>query len=126
MERPGDIGPNALRSVPNEGRKLDADPYRKLTLGEALTNALTPEESAQYEAVLLARSLAVLRVAINAFNEVSTPKKASQLNMSLADMIIDDEPLSLNVHDLPSDVRVVVRRGMDGKTSMRFVDVPAA
>lgn len=122
MEHAGAFGPEAVRRVPNEQPSLDAEGYKKLPLSERL--GFTQEESDAYTEIISARSLGELRAAIDAFNGVSTPKTAESLGISLDNLEIADEPVSVgDIHDLPPDAMVVASSSMqEGITRFRIVD----
>ncbi|HRH55465.1 MAG TPA: hypothetical protein PK609_01220 [Candidatus Paceibacterota bacterium] len=124
FEQPEDRGPDAFRSVPNE--KPESLGYRDMTVQEKIDRSFAPEEKQLYTAVLAARSLSDLRLAMIEFNKLGIPKDASDFGMSLENMRIDDEPIELYIHDLPSDAQVVMRRGTDGITTLRLIDKPSA
>lgn len=122
----GMFGPKSLAKVPNERTTLDASAYEKKPLAERL--AFTPAESAAYQDMLRAGSVSELRAAIDAFNGVSVPKKAEALGISLDELEIRDEPVSLGaIHDLPDDAQVVAYRDMrEGITRFRIADAKGA
>jgi hypothetical protein len=107
-----------LRRVPNEAPKLNPNTYEARSLAERMAG-FTAAESEAYQAIVAAPSLGELRSAIDAFNGVSTPKEASELGLSLADMEINGEPISVGALDLPEDAQVVAYRDMREKI-LRF------
>lgn len=119
----GGVAPKKLERVPDGRPVLDTSGHQDLPLAESFRRTFTQEESLAYRTILEARSLGELRSAIDSFNGVSTPKKASELNMSLADMEISDQPISVgDVHDLPTDVRVILSRDKYGVANIRLVE----
>ena len=89
--------PQALSRVPNEPaeRTLHSDAYEKKNPTETFTNGFSTEESRLFGEMSMARTQEDLNDAIALFNEISAGKSAEALGMSLEDMLIEGESLTL-------------------------------
>ena len=116
------FGPKEINQVPNEKPVLNAEGYQKLPVADALSNTFSQIEHENLLEVSKARSLPELRERITAFNNSATPKAASELGLSLADMEISGERIALGeIHDF-QDAHVELRRAKDGMMSLHIID----
>jgi hypothetical protein len=106
--------PDALSRVPNEAPKpvLDVSLYEKPAIVDTLDKGFSVDESSYFTQMGYATTQEELDNAIALFNSVSAPKSAEALGMSLEDMLIENEPLTL-----ASGFTVNVSRARNGKVS---------
>lgn len=106
--------PDALRRVPNETPKpvLDTSSYEKPAIADTLGRGFSADESSYFTQMGYATTQEELDNAIALFNGVSAPKSAEALGMSLEDMFIENEPITL-----ASGFTVQVTRARNGKVS---------
>jgi hypothetical protein len=89
--------PQSLRSVPNEPaeRTLNSAPYEKQRATDTFAYGFSADESRIYGEMSMTSSQEDLNDAIASFNAVSGEKSAEELHMSLEDMLIEGQPLTL-------------------------------
>ena len=120
MERPGDIGPSAFNRVPNEKPVLNSEGYQKPPFIEIVNTTFTDEEKAHLEEVGSATSVPALREAIEKFNKASTPKLASEYDVSLDVMEIVGQPIQTQEIEGFEGEQVLLSRTMQGVARMRI------
>jgi hypothetical protein len=109
----GAFGPRQVKEVPDD-RSLEAGAYEKRPLAEALSGVFDKEEADAFSAMSRADSQDALNAAIARFNDASTDKASSELGLSLEDMLIEEQPLTL-----ANGSCVLVSRSRRGTTTFR-------
>jgi len=108
--------PDVFRNVSPEAQKpsLDTSTYEKPALVDTLGAGFTDDESNYFMQMGFATTQEELNSAIQLFNDASGPKSSEELGMSLEDMLIEDQVVTL-----ASGFKVQISRTRSGVVSFQ-------